>query len=211
MESTLPQTLASLEGFPNPRVFVDENGNAWRNWLAALSDLSRESVDAVLLAQDDVLFCKGLRDFLDRELWPSPNTGVVSLYCPGHLTKESETGFTRHQGMKTWGACALVFPVEVARAIVAHEYTQRWKHSCRIDMFVGKIKRRLEKEWWYATPSLAQHIGVESTLNHGGNQSRKMHALDFIGADAFPHWPQVQRYHADGRPREIPPKSGLVE
>ncbi len=41
--------------------------------------------DAYLICQDDVLFASGLRSYLEQTLWPQPQTGLVSVYCPKAL------------------------------------------------------------------------------------------------------------------------------
>jgi len=61
---------------------------AWRNWLEMSRQLldENEEAEAIITLQDDVELPSGLRAFLERDLWPSPNTGVVSLYTPKHYS-----------------------------------------------------------------------------------------------------------------------------
>ena len=77
-------TPSSLPRIDRPRRF-----GAWHNWKTALEELlsSNPDASAIMLVQDDTVFCKGLRPFLDRVLWPTANTGLVSLYTPTHYSQ----------------------------------------------------------------------------------------------------------------------------
>ena len=104
--STLEKSLASLAlaGWNTPRLFVepettlpterlslpitqrDQPLGAFPNWYLGLTELyvRQPDADAYLMCQDDVLFTRGLRNYLGQMLWPAANVGVISLYCPSH-------------------------------------------------------------------------------------------------------------------------------
>ena len=78
-----------LSGFEHcPIVHRRKRYGAWRNWLEMSRQLldENEDAEAIVTLQDDVELPSGLREFLERDLWPSPNTGVVSLYTPKHYS-----------------------------------------------------------------------------------------------------------------------------
>jgi hypothetical protein len=107
---TLERCLNSLEsaGWQEARVFIDgelelrgkfrawpatlrdTTLGAWPNWFLGLSELVLRSphADAYFIVQDDAIFCKNVRPFLEHKLWPSDQTGVVSVYCPQHYGME---------------------------------------------------------------------------------------------------------------------------
>jgi hypothetical protein len=57
---------------------------AWANFVQMLADVLvlHPDAQAIFTMQDDVGFCLGLREFLERDRWPSGNVGLVSPYCP---------------------------------------------------------------------------------------------------------------------------------
>ena len=87
--STLRRTMASLRraGWARHCTFRDAHRRgAWRNWIETLSKLLRRHphADAYMISQDDVVFCRGLRDYLQRALWPAQRESVAlcSLFTP---------------------------------------------------------------------------------------------------------------------------------
>jgi len=197
----LTRTLASLRaaGWERPTVFAEPGSNVpsnpavcrvvirewtlgiFHNWRQSLIDLLDESADAVLLCQDDVVFCRKVRDRIEHDLWPTPRTGCVSVYC-GSL-RATGRGMTRIDEMNIWGACALVFPRSVAERLLNHRVTRTWGSSRKVDVLVGTVLRALKLEMWAYTPSLAQHIGLLSTQAGWGNATEKRMACDFVGED----------------------------
>src|SRR3990172_494164 len=118
---SLTRTLASLRaaGWERPTVFAEPGSSVpsgpavcgvvirertlgiFGNWRQSLIDLLEESADAVLLCQDDVVSCRKVRDRLEHDLWPTPRTGCVSLYCGSrHATGR---GMTRIDEKNIWG------------------------------------------------------------------------------------------------------------
>ncbi|MCH8048436.1 MAG: hypothetical protein IID44_32475, partial [Planctomycetes bacterium] len=114
-EPTLARTLDSLAaaGWEHPRLFVepgseipprfadlprsdrDEPLGAFANWYLALAELVMRSprAEAYFMVQDDVVFARGVRPFLERALWPAANCGAVSIYCPSNYAVDRPAGF----------------------------------------------------------------------------------------------------------------------
>ena len=200
-------TLASLRaaGFSNITVFAEPGSHrpsgdcaslyanwvdrpelygGWDNWRYALDYLGRfnplcPAPEAILLCQDDVILCKGVREFLDATLWPS-NAGVISLYCSSkHATGNGLS--TISVGSSYWGALAFAFPPEQAQALLASNIPNTLQGN-RIDNRVGLWANSTSRRLWVFTPSLAQHTGeFRSAMRHGHGQG--MSANDFVGED----------------------------
>lgn len=164
---------------------------AWSNFFLGLQELylRQPDADAYLMVQDDVVFCRDLRAYLEDKLWPKDAAvGVVSLHTPGHLTAAKTSGFFHAElGWQAWGAQALIFPNAAARAflsdakVVAHRQKGILDGTKNVDSVIGDWCLRTRHYFWMHSPSLAEHIGATSTLwpNLGleGNRS----SADFPG------------------------------
>lgn len=163
---------------------------AWPNFLLALSELVLRDpeADAYLMIQDDVAFAKGLRSYLEEQMWPGPFPGVVSLHTARHLAAKSGTGFFEADlGWSTWGAQAFVFPNASARALLsdakvaAHRLNGPLNGLKNVDSVVGEWCRRTKREFWLHAPSLCEHIGETSTLWPGTTLEGRRVSADFPG------------------------------
>jgi hypothetical protein len=190
---TLERTLASLgaAGWPDVRVFAEpgaavpvtvpepsitrrsEKVLAWPNFLLGLWELllRHPRADAYLMCEDDVVFCRGLRAYLEAEMWPAPRLGVVSLFASSAQEVRSHRSFYPvDYGRATWGAQALVFPNAAARAFVRHPEVVNHRDrgvmrgENHTDAVVGQWCRQAALSYYLHTPSLAQHIGDTSAL-----------------------------------------------
>jgi len=272
-DPTLARTVASARraGF-EPEIFAEPGSDlsgvesclivrrhrrygAWHNWWEMCRQLldEHEDAEAIVTLQDDIELTSGLREFLERDLWPSPNTGVVSLYTPKHyavmwrvldeqgeliskhINKAAAQKAIRKPGRKLveiprpvgchkvatgsyWGACALIWPPHILRAVVEHRIAHKWQGArplrrtrprepheiANVDTAIGRIMRVLKKEIRTYTPSLAQHVARYSSIGHGGNGGRRS-AADFVGLDVdfggvFAERVHPIRYYMDGTP-----------
>jgi len=210
-QPTLARALESLAqaGWEQPRLFADADAfipeesaalpitrrdsqlGAFPNWLLGMAELvlREPHADAYLMCQDDVVFCRGLRAFLERSLWPSDRVGVVSLHCPGHYARGKLPGFhIEDRGWDSWGAQAYVFPNNSAFELLG--IPAFWLHRAagpahglkNIDSVVGLWCREAKRPYYVHAPSLAEHIGNCSTL-HGdvGALWGKRRSADFVG------------------------------
>jgi hypothetical protein len=158
------------------------------NLLSLLLDLFPDA-DAIHCVQDDTIFAAGCREYLDQALWPSVNTGCVSLYTASHYADyPSENGWinlSKHNRKDhgVWGACSLIFPRYIAEELVRNG--RQRKRKAGIDIWVSRqIIYQMKLDYWCASPSLAQHIGYDSPMKHGA-ATGKRRAADFSPKEAF--------------------------
>jgi len=202
---TLGQTIASLRdaGFESPRIFADGSFDipsnlevsvrspsvgGWPNfWLALTEMVARSpSSDLFLIVQDDVVFSKGVFDYLAAAKFPD-ECGVVSLFCP----KCSNAQFGWHPfptGFGMASAQALAFPREMAFQFLADPWTVNYRRSApkskhfrgdglhHIDGVVGQWCRLNDKAAYTHSPSLSQHIGRDSIMYPGFRGKRDVTA-----------------------------------
>jgi len=218
----LPRCVASLleTGFERPLVFAEPDSpmpawigeaaevvqwrrrlGAWRNWLHALQETLRRrpAAEAVLMVQDDVVFCRRLPEFLEGDLWPSLRCGVVQVSV-SRAYRNQPRGLSllpARSAADLAGAWACLFPRHVAYQVVAHGLTRGWQghprltihnpvQKCGIDPFIGRTVTGLGYEVWLYNPSLGDHDSDCSCLGHGPSHSGNRNALAFIGQEADP-------------------------
>ncbi|WP_437194470.1 hypothetical protein [Planctomicrobium sp. SH527] len=207
---TLERCLASLAraGWERPRIFAEPEApvpaglpvtrrasrmGAWPNWYLALAELVLLDplADCYFLSQDDVVYCQHVREFLEQDLWPAKETGLVSLYCPSiYHAKQQLPDYGPHEvavGFGLVGALAYLFPAASARAIlqdtqvVEHRLKGRRRGLCNIDAVVGQWAHQTGRKVFYYSPSLAAHIGETSSIwpNQPARPSRT--SCNFLG------------------------------
>lgn len=166
---------------------------AWANWLLALEELTLRypRADAFLICQDDVLYCRGLRRYLEEALWPGSPVGVVSLHAASHQDAGSVMGFYGVDfGWQAWGAQAYVFPNPAARAFLRHPMVRNHRHRGpgqgvqNIDSVTGQWCRDSGLPYVLHTPSLTQHVGEASAIWDGGGVLGRRRAGTFPGEDS---------------------------
>lgn len=213
-DTLFPRTIQSLRlaGFPNPRVFVDggidarpyeEQGfevtlrhpkvRAFGNWILALWELYLRDTraDRYAIFQDDVIFVKNLREYLDHQ--PFPEKGYWNLFSFMKANEALIAGKPNgwyESDQYGRGALALVFNRDaVVQLFSAHSIAMKPQHASRGDRRVdGAVVTALAPTHkqpggvfveYIHNPSLVQHIGDQSSLgNH--NQPK---ALTFPGED----------------------------
>lgn len=167
---------------------------AWGNFVQSMADLLvlHPDAQAIFLIQDDVAFCKGVRDFLEHDLWPAGPVGVVSPYCPnsrrgdsrGEYTDDRTVGCRRVDRRYLIAGQTLIFPRHVAEQILDHPLSRNWKGRAKgredsfsqkkaLDAFVGEVTLQLGLRRYFYNPSLAQH--EEPRGVPGGNTTLKGH------------------------------------
>lgn len=174
------------------------------NWIQGLQDLLARFPDAQALAmfQDDILLCKGVREFLEHDLWPRRDSGVVSLYCPNAkgYERESFTGTRRISQKNLIGACAMVVPRHVAELIVTGQHRNKWRGFAEggqsaindparwkaLDAFIGHALAAAGLSADFYDPSLVQHIGKTSTLYGKLSIHAKRQGREFRRSKRFP-------------------------
>lgn len=185
------------------------------NWIGSLASTGPSHLgtvtnyEAILLAEDDALFAPGIYDLLQRDLWPSLDCGVVSLYCPNMSQYSTanrglnQTRITSGKKLTTAGnlvgALALVFPRSVLQEIVYHPSVETWRGSHAqaanpntkpwerkaVDTWIGQVLKEMGKTAWHYSPSLVYHYSPDpkvanSSLGHGlSNRNRQ--ARSWVG------------------------------
>jgi hypothetical protein len=156
------------------------------------------------MVQDDSIFAKGTRQYLETALWPDPHVGVASLYCPSHYSEQSgpdapSRGFRAIDfGWSSWGALAYAFPNHAARqlltsAAVLEHRLRGPDHGLRnIDSVVGAWASAGAFRYCVHVPSLVQHVGETSTIYPDATASGKRVASDFV--PDVSHWVDPQRH-----------------
>jgi hypothetical protein len=223
----LPRTLESmmLARFPPPRLFVDGevDPGIWRrefglevtcrwpairtagSWVLALTELLLRdpTADRYAVVQDDVLFCRNVRHYLDACPYPQgggedvragrvipcgDGAGYWSLFT-GHAPNErlaaNQSGWVRSD-QRGRGALAYVFSREVAISLLSCGHLlRRADHPKRgwraIDGGVSEAARQVGLTEWIHAPSLCQHLGAESSSM--GNDGLGVSASSFPGPE----------------------------
>lgn len=187
--TTLHRTLASLRraGWSEFHLFDDlARAGAWRNWIEGLAQLIERcpNAHAYMMLQDDAIFCRGLRTYLERTLWPAANAALCSPYCPTPYRRRRRGWHEENRGWNLVGAVCWVLPPGSARAVVGELGRVEARH--RIDARIGQWAAGTGRSVWYHTPSLVQHTGVGNSALGDQNAGSLRVAADFPGEDAEP-------------------------
>ena len=103
---------------------------------AASRDEGKDALGCSEIGRTDVIYCSGLRTYLEESLWPAGRLGVVSLFTASHQDRHDRVGFfPANHGWATWGSLCFVFPNAAARACLRHpriiNHRQRGVHELR--------------------------------------------------------------------------------
>lgn len=135
-------------------VWNEHRRGVWGNFLhSAKWCIENTEATWIMTVQDDSLFHPDSKVFIEQCMWPSPNTGFISLYTPKHYTIRKD-GTVRNPGINRiatkslWGACALVWPREVLEQVVSHRIATEWAGASprRTTIENGKKRRRRKEE-----------------------------------------------------------------
>lgn len=213
-ECYLPRTVASLmqAGFAAPLILAEPESpvaesirqscellvnprrlGEWANRLQAIRlGLQMPDLDALLLVEDDVIFCRHVHELIAAELWPSERCGAIQIYTSRRYRHDLPLGLNllpkrRMPGLSS--ACAMAFRPQAAADVLSHGELIGWLSDERTDEFFGQALLASKWEVWCHNPSLAFHIGVESHSGHGGpHGGRREIAWHGEEADAREIW-----------------------
>jgi len=174
-----PETIA-------PQIFSDLGPKgrygAYQNFVQSMADmlLLYPEATAFLYVQDDVKFARGTRQLLERDLWPSQRTGIVSPYCPNFTGYKAETPQLRRINYKNlMGALAYAMPRNAVEEMLALPLVQTWKGGVKqtltghnrkaLDAFAGHAMAESERKVFFYTHSLCEHFSPRG--NSLGNSS----------------------------------------
>ncbi len=140
------------------------------NWLHAANWLLRETTAPFLLiCEDDAEFCRAACEVALQGLHTLPAIGYVSLYTPINNIEEAKVVEKKpgwhalNLGKECWGSLAYAFERNVLQAIVSRADHTMPKGT---DGRVSAIVESLNLNCWHHLPSLAKHIGLESTVGN---------------------------------------------
>ncbi len=187
----LPRTLASLRagGFEQPRLFLDggthEEAASYErefslpvsarnpalqiapNWTLTLLELYLRNphADRYMIAQDDLICVRNLRQYLEACAYPL--SGYLNLYLYAHNEQHCPTPGWHQSNQKGLGALMLVFSNEAAITLLSsQEFLRRPKDLAGWRCVDGGIVHCLRRAGWREyvhRPGLVQHTGIVST------------------------------------------------
>lgn len=183
-------------------MLADRGGNAWAHWKHTLTQLLARGPDRILICQDDIITCRGLRQHLETRPWPA-GAAWLSAYTARKYRHPDARGWHRKDGRggNLCGALCMIFAPQAARELLADPMiaAPRWTgpalgkrgtpaylDTCCIDGKCGAWARQNQRKVYYHTPSLVEHIGINnSSMNSPGNR-RAAQSIDFVGEDWVP-------------------------
>ena len=192
---TINRAISSLAsaGFFHPYLMDDtEARGSWHNWFRSLGMILGECRDAeaLLIVEDDAIFCKGLRDYLEETLWIDPNCALCSAYSNGRYTERDDmpVGWSeKNRGHFLVGSLCWAIPRASAEAMVKDlAYSRNGVRG--IDLRIGLWALDTGRSVWYHKPSLVQHIGCGNSALRSKDMTGDplWTASDFIGEDRTP-------------------------
>jgi hypothetical protein len=169
----------------------DDTLGGWPNWYLALAELVQRQphADTYLMLQDDVVFARNLRGYLESTLWPSERVGLASAYCPAAYVRRTNGWHAVENRLDLYGAVTLALPNAAARLLLGHaraiNHRRRGAHEGlkHIDTMVGQWAAESHLDVFYHTPSLAQHIGDISVIWPDAANDGNRRAADFVGEE----------------------------
>jgi len=188
---TLARSLASVHraGWPEVLVAADlDHKGCWRNWLEAVKRLTSlyPQADAYAIFEDDVVYCRNLRQYLQHHLWPAAeNVALCSVFCPAAYRLQKQGWHEERRwpsGSYLVSSQAWILPPQAARAVVSELWHVDTPHGT--DGHVGQWAEDSGRTVWYHTPSLAQHVADEYSAVGCRPEASLRVAVDFVGEDA---------------------------
>lgn len=193
----------SIDGIGCPVAVRTTRRGIWRNYVDTLRQLlaAHPDAQAIMVLQDDVVLCQGVREFLEHDLWPGLSPGMVSIYSP----EEREAGGLPGVDRRTSGViglCAAIYPRHVAERLAQSQFAHDWRgvhaqgahepdplKKKAIDTGVCETLKAWGLPVYHYRPSLAQHIADVSSIGHGGRHQTRGNGLlyrsskHFVGED----------------------------
>lgn len=184
----LPETVRSVTdaGFSVDRIFSD--GGLKRltpypdvvtlrnppigtvgNWLLGAWELYlRFSADRYVMFQDDVACVGGMREYLERNPWPT--NGYANLYCEPRNERHCERDGWNRSNQLGYGALALGFTRDALEHLLTATHLIKKRRSRKphgnLDGTVVTSMRNAKYDEYVHYPSLVQHTGEKSTMGH---------------------------------------------
>jgi len=207
--------LITIFAEPNSNIPSEFNGDVvvrrkkfgdWTNWATGLYELllSEPDTDYFLMSEDDVIYNRDSKEYLEVSFPNLGDFGSLSLYTPSRYHKKKFRGWHNEcRGVETWSTVTVIMSKESVIRFFSYEDTQRhrfqdifkapdvkWGVTCDPknsvkDAVLGHWAKKNELGIYYHTPALAQHIGINSTISDEKSTiDNSRQAIDFIGEDA---------------------------
>ena len=207
-DKLLIQTVQSLKaaGFDRPHLFVDgcKDSSAFRemglpltthstqlrttgHWIASLWELWAMNTDAdrFALFQDDILACKGLKNYLNQCEWPCEKAYLnLFTFRENHeLIHNKKVGWHPSDQLGK-AAVGLVFDQVGMKSVLSSPHLVRWLKDTErghrlIDRAVSQSLGKLGFKEFIHNPSLLQHVGMSSSMG----SDRHPQSSCFMGED----------------------------
>jgi len=196
-QSTLARTLKSLEagGFNNPVIFDGSpppgKPTSISGCTAAYIALFRQELqhlrgDGLLVFEDDVVVCRGLREYLESIPWPEEQVNkiaMVSPYCPTAYSNYATFGRWHREDQRVTlaGTQAHIYTRHIMQLIVNYLDPTT---NLGVDVLMGWLAQQQNMHIWYHVPSLVQHIGIcNSSVGYTNDCGTCYSAETFRGED----------------------------
>ena len=159
----------------------------WKNWITTLKELydTYPDRDAYAIFQDDVSFCKNVREFAEKTLWVNSDRhmGVASFYSPSHYERTIPGWYKRNVGITLRPAVTFVFSPTNVESVLSYFERNPWKRKANIDNAIGQWGRHTKRYPYFFSPSLCQHIGHTSVISPWKSIKGKRKSYKYVGED----------------------------
>lgn len=172
----------------HPIKHLGENVGCFRHYYRVLSDLLRNtSTDLIGIIPDDVILSDGWADKV-RAAHMGHGVGYTASYTPTGMTRLSTKvrfgkGWQEVKGGwgRSYGGC-YVFSRSVAQRLIYHPFIlthhATYGKNQQIDAAIPEAMHRMGLKQLMHVPSLADHIGLTSTIGHKHTVNER--GLNFI-------------------------------
>lgn len=155
--------LSSLPNSTSLQIDAQPDGTIWKNAKKAWSKITNCS--HILVLQDDLLIPPNFNVIVDKIINLLPNN-IISLYSPRHIKYFPDSHWTTSNRVT---GQALLMPTNFSRQWLrwCDKYclpSQKKGLSDGDDIRLGAWMHATNKIAWYPSPSVVQHIGVESSV-----------------------------------------------
>lgn len=143
----------------------------FKNYNNALTDLCKTDKSHVLVLADDFIYTQSMF----KKVPFHGNYGYYALFTPTGMRHPPcsirKRGWNKiNKGWATSFGGLYLMKTEVAREIIKHPFylnhLNNYEQNQQIDHCIPEVCYRLKLDQWYSNPSLADHIGFDSTIGH---------------------------------------------
>ena len=179
---TIHLAMASIGGpWIVPAVIWQDTVRAgqFKSWLCLAERIleTHPEADAYFLMEDDIVFCRGLREYLDR--WPA-DPATIALCSPFSTEQYMRPTVGWHLENRGWclsSANSWLMPQATLIRILAEFGPMRQQPEAlhNADCMVGLWAKEQGLDVWFHSPSLGHHIGIgnAATGDQGDGPNRR--------------------------------------